>query len=146
MKMLLNWPKQYIDFDWLSEVPVERLTVLGATLEATKWRERLARGVSRGLGVLFGISPGGAANRSIARLLSFAPGGLGLLCIHAHGVSRGLCVLFDISPGGAEDTSPASFKPLSPLRGSDSSASIPTADAVGYPFSPLRGSRSESPL
>ena len=70
----------------------QRLTMLGLAVEAMKWRETVAHGVSRGLGVSGGTSPVEAAEKSRA----FGAGFLSPLqgfCNSApatHGLRRGL--------------------------------------------------------
>ena len=64
----------------------------GRALEATEWRQRVAHGVSRGSGVLFGTNPGGATEISHALGTGFPSPLRGF--VHfvpmRHGSSRGL--------------------------------------------------------
>ena len=129
MKITFSRFKQYVDFDWSLEQLAERLTMVGVAIEATEWRKRVAHGVSRGLGVLFGISPEGAAeNSALVEAFSKCRGSRDN---EAHS-SKELepphvgCYggkAFSFAPGGA-------FSILFRL---------PTARAVGYSLSPFRG-------
>ena len=64
MKITLDWLNQYVDFDGSLGILGERPVRLGEAIEATEWRETVAHGLSRGLGVSRGTSPGGAAEKS----------------------------------------------------------------------------------
>jgi hypothetical protein len=89
MKVTLNWLKQYVDFDWSPQELTKRLIMLGFAV--TEWRKIVARGMSRGLGVLRFVSPGGATEnpRPFTRFLSPLTG-LWPFSHFTHGCHRGL--------------------------------------------------------
>src|SRR5437879_6317128 len=60
MKVILNWLEHYVGSNRSPKELRKRLAKCGLAIAATEWRQRVAHGVSRGLGVLFGTSPGGA--------------------------------------------------------------------------------------
>ena len=92
MKVPLNRLKQFVHFERSLGTSDERLVRLADAIEATEWRETVAHGLSRGLGLSRGTSPGGAAERS--RLLGadfLSPlQGFCYSALATHGSRRGL--------------------------------------------------------
>jgi hypothetical protein len=92
MKITLNWLEQYVDINWSPRELTKRLTKCGLGVEATEWRKKIAHGVSRGLRVLVGRSPGGATENSRSPAALFLSPLRGFACFVpiTHGLHLGL--------------------------------------------------------